>query len=64
MDAQWWCTPCAAWVRAKRLGSVGPMCKVCGSGRVRPPHPGEGDAARAASLPPLSPEAVKAELDS
>lgn len=32
-----WCTPCQALRPYRDLKSVGKMCAVCGSGRVRPP---------------------------
>lgn len=39
---KWWCTPCQKWVEARKLGhSIGRVCTVCGSGRVRPPTKAE-----------------------
>jgi hypothetical protein len=37
----WWCTPCGQWRTPKHLTHLGPMCPVCGSGRMRPPRQGE-----------------------
>lgn len=63
-EAKWWCTPCEAWREPRKIGMLGPMCPACGSGRIRPPMPGELDVATLAALPPLSPGEVKAQLNS
>lgn len=57
-DPIWWCTPCGKWRPMRSLGSVGPVCRVCGTGRIRPPARGES-----VPLAPLPDAVVRAELD-
>lgn len=36
-----WCSVCGAWRRMIWGSQIGGRCVNCGSGRIRPPQPGE-----------------------